>query len=415
MTTIDPIYIGKDAIPELLHYIHRQALTRFCLVADENTYPALGQRVEAALQQAGHEVHTVLLEGGHIHTDEHQCMQVFIRAPLGACTFIAVGSGTITDVTRFVSHRSGRAFISLPTAPSVDGFASVGAPVIIGGIKTTILCQAPLAIFADLETMCSAPQTLIAAGFGDMIGKITSQADWAMGRLLWDEPYDESIAQRMYQAVDQVMSQAEAIGQRSEAGVRAVMDTLIESGLCMLEFGATRPASGAEHHASHYWEMMRLAKGEETQLHGAQVGYALVLVAERYARLRQITRAQMLDSLEGAALPAREQEIATIRAGYGPMADEIIKEHLAFLDLAEADFDALKHRIVQHWDDIQAIAARVPAPEVIAAAIRAAGGPADAAALGLAESEIEPGFRYGHYLRNRFTVVKLGRILGLPF
>ena len=39
-----------------------------------------------------------------------------------------------------------------------------------------------------------APQRLIAAGFGDMIGKITSLADWKLGSILWDEPYDTAIA-----------------------------------------------------------------------------------------------------------------------------------------------------------------------------------------------------------------------------
>lgn len=52
-------------------------------MADENTFPALGERVEAALKSKNYDVTSVVLEGHHIHTDEHECMQVFIRAPLG--------------------------------------------------------------------------------------------------------------------------------------------------------------------------------------------------------------------------------------------------------------------------------------------------------------------------------------------
>ncbi|MBL8153494.1 MAG: sn-glycerol-1-phosphate dehydrogenase [Anaerolineae bacterium] len=414
MTKIDPIYVGKEAIAHLLNYVAAHGLNRFCIVADENTFPALGGRVETALKGTGYDVTSVVLEGHHIHTDEHECMQVFIRAPLGPCTFIAVGSGTITDITRFVSHRTGRAFIGMPTAPSVDGFTSIGAPIILAGVKTTILCQAPLAVFADLETLANAPQALIGAGFGDMIGKITSLADWKMGSLLWDEPYDAAIAARSQAAIDSVIHNADSIGQRSEEGVRALMDALIESGLCMLDFGTSRPASGAEHHASHYWEMKRLKEGRETQFHGAQVGYALTLVAAQYARIRAITRADLMNRLEAAALPDRAAEVENIRGGYGAMVDDIVKEHRPFLDLTEAGFDQLKHKIVDHWDDIQAIAARVPAPEVIAAALDKAGAPTTWQSLGLDADEVQPGFQYGHYLRNRFTVLKLSRVLGVP-
>ncbi len=412
---IDPIYVGKDAISQMLAYVSAQQLTRFVLVADTNTFKALGERVESALKTQGAEVTSIVHPGDHIvHADEYHLIQTFIQAPTGPYTFIAVGSGSITDITRFVSHRSGRPFIGMPTAPSVDGFTSIGAPIILAGVKTTLLCQAPLAVFADVDVLRQAPHKLIAAGYGDMVGKITSLADWSMGRLLWDEPFDESIAKRSQAAIDSVMNQADAIGKATEDGVRALMDALIESGLCMLDFGASRPASGAEHHSSHYWEMMDLRKGKETQLHGAQVGYALTLVAEQYARIRALSRSEMMNRLEAAALPSRESQIAHVREGYGPMADDIIKEHLAFLDLTEADFDQLKHKIADNWDEIQAIAARVPPPEVIAASLKQVGAPTHYSELEMQAEDVHPGFEYGHYLRNRFTVVKLSRILAVP-
>jgi glycerol-1-phosphate dehydrogenase [NAD(P)+] len=414
MSQIDPIYVVKDAIAHLLDYVAEHGLMRFTIVADTHTYAALGQRVEAALRAKGYEVSAVVLEGDHIHTDEHQIVQTLIRAPLGPYTLIAVGSGTITDITRFVSHRTNRAFIGMPTAPSVDGFTSIGAPIILAGVKTTILCQPPVAVFADLDTLRQAPQRLVAAGFGDMIGKITSLADWKMGSILWNEPYDAEIARRSQAAIDSVMQHADAIGDRTEAGVRALMDALIESGLCMLDFGQSRPASGAEHHASHYWEMKRLRDGGESMLHGAQVGYALTLVAQQYARIRDLSRSEMMSRLEAANLPSRASEIANIRAGYGDMTDDIAREHAAFLNLTEDEFDQLKHRIAENWDAIQDIAAHVPPPETIIDALRRTGAPTTAAELGLRPDEVRPGFEYGHYLRNRFTVLKLSRILDVP-
>jgi hypothetical protein len=120
MTKIDPIYVGSDATGKLLEYVSAKALKRFAIVADTNTYKALGQRAEAALKDKGYDVTTVVLDDAEIHADEHQLIKTLIGAPLGELTFVAVGSGSITDITRFVSYRTGRSFIGMPTAPSVD-------------------------------------------------------------------------------------------------------------------------------------------------------------------------------------------------------------------------------------------------------------------------------------------------------
>ncbi len=414
MTQIDPIYIGKDATGQLLNTAAAKGLKRFAIIADTNTFKALGSHVQNALKSKGYDVSSIVLEGEEVHPNEHYLVEVLVKAPLGDCTFIAVGSGTITDTTRFISHRTGRSFIGMPTAPSVDGFTSIGAPLILGGIKTTIPCQPPTAVFADIDTLTHAPPELIAAGYGDMIGKITSLADWKIGSLLWEEPHDEAIAKRSQAAIDLAIRNVDAISQHTEEGIKFLMDALIESGLCILDFGTSRPASGAEHHASHYWEMKRIKEHGKTMLHGAQVGYALITVAAQYAKIRALSRTEAMDRLEAAVLPNRETEVANIRHGYGELADDVIKDHLAFLNMSEADFDAVKRRIADRWDEIQATAAKVPAPEVIASYLRKVGAPTSAEELGLAPEEVAPGFEYGHYLRNRFTVMKLSRILDVP-
>jgi glycerol-1-phosphate dehydrogenase [NAD(P)+] len=402
-TKIDPIYVGSGAIDHLVAYCREKGLNNFALIADTNTYKALGERVHHALAESGWDVAPIILEGDEVIADERYLTHVFVRAPLDAnVTFLAVGSGTLTDITRFVSHRTRRQFISLPTAPSVDGFTSVGAPLVLNGVKTTILCQAPIALFADLDTLRNAPHRLIAAGFGDMIGKITSLADWKLGSLLWDEPFDESIYKRS------------EVGQRTENGVKRLMDALIESGLCMLDFGTSRPASGAEHHASHYWEMQLLQQHRPAILHGAKVGFALLHVAEQYAKIRALSRQEMMDRLESAVLPNHAEEVTTIRTGYGALADDVITEHSAFLNLDEAGYDAVKRRIADRWDEVQETAAKVPPSDAIAHFLKQAGAPTTANELGLGEHEIAPGFQYGHYLRNRFTVLKLSRVLGVP-
>jgi hypothetical protein len=45
--------------------------------------------------------------------------------------------------------------------------------------------------------------------------------------------------------------------------------------------------------------------------------------------------------------------------------------------------------------------------------LREVGGPVNAHLIGLEGEEVRLGLEYSHYLRNRFTVIKLSRIIGI--
>ena len=405
------VTIGSHAVEQLVEFCQANELTRLFLVADKHTFAAQGKVVQTALRGAGFDLQEMIFTNDEVVADAAHVLDVLVAAGGAEYTYIAVGSGTLTDITRFASHRTRTSFIAVPTAPSVDGFASIGAPLIIHGVKITVNCQAPLAIFADIDTLAHAPRAMIAAGFADMLGKLTSVADWRMGRLLWDEPYDEEIAERTMAAVQICVDNAAAIGQGSRAGITQLMDALLESGYCMLDFGNSRPASGAEHHYSHYWEMKLLREGRPAILHGAKVGVATVLVAGLYDKIRRLARAQVADLLEAAIWPTRAEELARIAAAYGDLAEEVAAGQEAFLALDDAGVEELKRKILAHWDEIQAIAAQVPPAETIAALLATVGGPTTAAELGFNDAERELAIANGHYLRDRFTVRKLVRVL----
>ena len=285
---LQAVTVDDRATDHLVHFCREHNLTKLFMVADQNTYAAQGKAVEAALRGAGFDLKQVVFGSEEeVVADAQHVLDVLAEADRQDRTFIAVGTGTLTDITRFSSHRTKTSFISVPTAPSVDGFASVGAPLIIHGVKITLICHAPIAVFADIRTLANAPRAMIAAGFADMLGKYTSVADWRIGRLLWGEPYDEAIAVRILAAVDQCATHAAAIGEGSSAAVRTLMDALLESGYCMLDFGTSRPASGAEHHYSHDREMKLLQEGRPAILHGAKVGVATILVAGIYDQIRR--------------------------------------------------------------------------------------------------------------------------------
>lgn len=409
----NPVVIANDALDQLVTYCRQHNLSHFLIVADANTDAVLGDKVERTLIAAGFDVHKVILRGHEIVADAERAYQVLLALDGAPRTLIAAGSGTITDITRFVSHRMGRPFLSTPSAPSVDGFASVGAPMLIDGVKISLPTHAPAAIFADLDVLTHAPRAMIAAGFADILGKFTSVADFRLGHLLRDERYDETIAQRTYAVAKVCEENAVAIGQATPESIARLMDALVESGLCILDFGDSASASGAEHHLSHYWEMMLLRQGRPAILHGAKVGVATVMMAELYAQVSSLSRTEVADRLEAAALPDRAAELAAIQAAFGPEAEAVARNHSAFLDMPPATYDAIKRRVLDHWEDIQAIAAQVPPPAEIARLLAVAGGPTTPAELGLNDAEATLALDSGHYLRNRFTIRKLARMVGV--
>jgi glycerol-1-phosphate dehydrogenase [NAD(P)+] len=405
------IVIERDALADVVAYVREAGYEEITLVADANTYAVAGDKLCSLLEDGQVKVGTCVIrenEMGEVAADEEAIVQLMLDTSLTSKALIAVGSGTLHDIVRFVSHRTNRPFLSVPTAPSVDGFASVGAPLIVRGFKMTIPCSAPEAIFADLGLLAAAPQAMIAAGVGDMLGKHTSLADWALGRVLLDEHYCELSARLTLEAVELCTAHLEEIAQRTELGMRRLMEGLILSGLSMLLVGHSRPASGAEHHLSHYWEMVLLQQRRRALLHGAKVGVATVLMAQRYQALLDLTADEAAARLAQGQAPSAQTDAERIRAAYGAMAEAIIAENASAMG---GDARALQARIAACWGDVQSIARAVPPPEQLAAWLAAVQGPVAPDQLGVEPALVEASLQDALFVRNRFTILRLQRLL----
>ncbi len=407
------VYCGDQALERLLQYCHTSGWNRFLLVADDNTFEALGRRAEERLRAPGWEVRSAILGKGHILPDEHRVLEVLSEAHGEAWVYVAVGSGTITDITRYASYCSRDPFISLPTAPSVDAYATSGAALILNGVKRTVAAHPPSAVFADLATLCGAPRPMIAAGFGDMLGKHTSLADWRLGALLLGEPFDERVAGRAERTLSKCEEHAEQIGRASPDGVRTLMEALFESGLCMVEHGSSRPASGFEHLLAHFWDMKWRREGHVVPPHGLMVGFGTVLAAQRYEAIRALPQASVASRLEAAPSLHPEDELKCIRGQLAPYAEPITRRFQPYLALLQANWQRLRMEIVQCWPHILTIANQVPPSRQLVRTLQRASAPSDAGSLGLAAGDVERALALSHYMRGRFTVDTLGRMLGM--
>ncbi|MFT4105254.1 MAG: sn-glycerol-1-phosphate dehydrogenase [Lacrimispora sp.] len=203
---------------------------------------------------------------------------------------VAVGSGTIHDLTRYVSNQLSIPFLSYPTAASVDGFLSTGAAMTWFGLKKTFQAQSPLYVIADTNIFANAPYRLTASGFADLLGKYTALADWKISDLVSSEPFCQEIHDLVFEAVKQAENSAVAIRNGSKESLEQLMYALLLSGMAMQMLGNSRPASGAEHHLSHLWEM-NVINPHIDALHGEKVSVGLILCLEKYKSLQSILKA----------------------------------------------------------------------------------------------------------------------------
>jgi glycerol-1-phosphate dehydrogenase [NAD(P)+] len=181
----------------------------------------------------------------------------------------------------------------------------------------------------------------------------------------------------------------------------------------MLTVSSSRPASGAEHQFSHFWEMKMLREGRKAIFHGTKVGVASVFVASYYRLIRQLSLEELEQRLEQAALPDWKQVEAGIRSAYGQIADEIIASQAKYQNMTEEAFRAYKQRIRTRWADVQAVAASVPEPETITELLGKVGGARTPEEAGLTKDDVEQAFVYARYVRSAYSVLRLCETLQL--
>lgn len=309
---LEKLIIEEEAIkrlPELLSLYNR-----IYLVCDEITYAVLGERAAEILIKSGKAVHTHILKGEVLPNEQsigdvliHMCdpaenSDIFEYSPKPDF-ILGVGSGVINDVCRLVSYRVGLPYGIAATAPSMDGYASAGSPILFDGTKATIKCTTPKYIIADLTVIKEAPFDMLLSGIGDMFGKYTGLLDWELARDYNGEYYCEEIANEVLEATNKCLENGYELEQRTSRCMKSIMEGFMVTGLGMAFTGNSRPASGSEHIIAHAWELKSVENKEQPKLHGLEVCEATQLVAEMYRLLYDETGDMHLKKLIGAYLP----------------------------------------------------------------------------------------------------------------
>lgn len=283
---IKSIYIDADIIKNAADMFNACKLKGSALiVSDENTYKIAGEKIEQILGEnaascvLNHDVVPAIEVVENIQEEAKKS---------GAQFIIAVGGGTINDICKYASFVLKLPYVVFATAPSMNGYSSANASIIIKGHKKTLKAHMPRGIFMDLEILAKAPVRLIRSGIGDLACRSTAQADWLLSNLVLASSYSE-LPFNLFKYSDEkgkvkdlereLFDNVGAIINGDLQAMRLLAECLLLSGFGMYLARGSYPASQGEHMIAHTMEML-YGDSLPHSYHGEQIAVTTLTMAK---------------------------------------------------------------------------------------------------------------------------------------
>lgn len=386
------------------------------IVADPNTFRTAGQMVADVFRAAGQPlVEPFIFRAPDLYAEERFVLELETALKKTAAIPVAVGSGTINDLTKLAAHRTGRSYLSVATAASMDGYTAFGASITVQGSKQTLLCPAPVAVVADLDIICAAPGEMNSWGYADLLAKITAGADWIMADALGVEPIDPPAWNIAQGRLRELVADPAGVPARNPKAIGSLLEGLMLGGFAMQACKSSRAASGAEHQFSHLWDMQHHVHDGRAPSHGFKVGIGTLASTALYERL--LTRP--LDELDiescCAKWPDRNQWLAKARAllGEGEVAAVAAQEIAVKADSVET-LRAQLQQLRAIWPQLRGRLRQQLIPfAALREMLQAAGAPVEPEQIGISRDRLRASFWQAFFVRRRFTVLDLAVRTGL--
>ena len=409
---IDEVVIGSGAVNRLPEFVRKYGKKPF-LVADVNTFAAAGEKVCAILEAAQIPYGSFVFREKTLEPDEKAVGAAFMHLDLRCDVILGVGSGVINDICKILSNTTGKPYIIVGTAPSMDGYASATSSMSMDGVKVSLNSRCADVVIGDTDILKTAPMHMLRSGLGDMLAKFVSIAEWRIAHIITGEYYCEEVAQLIRTAVKKCVDNAEGLLRREDAALEAVFEGLVIGGVAMAYAGVSRPASGVEHYFSHVWDMRGLEFGTQVDLHGIQCAMATVKAVELYEKVMAVTPnwEKAHAYVENFDLNAWNEEL---RAFLGSSAETMIqlerKEGKYRKDTHKARFAIIK----DNWDAIlQILREELPTAEELCKLMDTVGISRDPNTIGVDRKAAQTTFKATKDIRDKYVLSRLAWDLGI--
>ena len=406
------LHIGAGVLAQLPEILENYQAKSVVVLSDTNTYRAAGEKVCTLAAQKAKVVSYTFPEGP-VEPDEKSVGSAFMHFDSNCDVIIGVGSGVINDIGKILSCHSGKPYIIVATAPSMDGYASASSSMTRSGLKISLPSKSADVIIGDTDILCQAPMHMMKSGLGDMIAKYISICEWRISHIITGEYYCEEVAQLIRSAVKRCTDHADGLLRRDPAAVQAVFEGLVIGGVAMNYAGLSRPASGVEHYISHVVDMRAVEFGTPMDLHGIQCAVGTAIALSVYEKLAKITPNREKALAYAKAFDKKAWE-ADLRKLLGKGAEPMIA-----LEEKEQKYDLTAHEkrleiILENWEQILSVMAQeLPTVQQLSQLLKALDIPSTLDAIGTPGTMLPEIFRATKDIRDKYVLSRLAWDLGI--
>lgn len=410
---IDKFVAEKGAIKALPVLIREYNGTKAFILADKNTYKAAGKKVIDILSGNEMDFSKYVFNNDVLEPDEYSVGSAVMHFDNSCDIIVGIGAGVINDIGKILSKISGKPYIIVATAPSMDGYASATSSMTIDGVKASLPTICANVVIGDIDILKNAPERMLISGLGDMLAKYISICEWRIANVITGEYYCENIAQLVRNALNKCVANAYGLLKRDENAVQAVFEGLVLGGVAMNYAGLSRPASGVEHYFSHIWDMRGLEFGTKVDFHGIQCAVGTMYAAKIYENIKKYIPDREI-ALKYAKNFDYDSYKEKLKKFLGKGADAVIA-----LEEKEKKYNCQKHAvrlevIIKNWDKLlKIIDEEVPTVEELQEILNKIKAPKSAAEIGIDENTIPLTFAATKDIRDKYVLSRLCWDLGV--
>ncbi|MDF9828310.1 glycerol-1-phosphate dehydrogenase [NAD(P)+] [Ereboglobus sp. PH5-10] len=401
---LEPGCLGKVAQVFKQQFPGRKAV----VIADQNTMAVAGNAVRDALAADGVTVlESFIFTDPGLYAEYKYVEQLIASFKTHDAIPVAVGSGTINDLTKRASHETGRQYVCVGTAASMDGYTAFGASITYENAKQTLVCPAPQAVLADIDVIKKAPPEMTASGYADLLAKVPAGADWIFADSLGEEPIETKAWTIVQGGLRDALADPAAARAGDTAAINALTEGLILGGFAMQWAKSSRPASGAEHQFSHLWDMEHHTHNGAAPSHGFKVGIGTLAITSLYEQLLRMDASTLdIDAICAAWPDAKTVEANTAALfATADFKETAVRETMTkYVDAAalRKQLELLK----AEWPAICAKLRRQLIPFAdIKQRLQSVGAPFEPEQIGITRQRLRETFTKAYHIRRRFTVL----------
>ena len=336
------------------------------------------------------------------------------RLPDGIDFLVGVGSGVISDLTKWIATQKSLPYLLLGTAASMNAYTSITASMTKDKIKTTKDVDIASAVLLDPGMLQTAPKEMTCAGVGDLLARNIANADWKLSQMIRGTNFCSVPFQLMQKYQEFMILKIEEIKKNEMQGIKTLADAILISGYSMTMLaGETSPSSGTEHVLSHFFDYQHEIYQLPKNYHGTQVGLGTIIMGTAFDILRSMTASDFnIDEIleRRPSKSARKEEHRRIFGDDAVLFDDVMDKKR----INDLDFPEYIKGIIDDWDVLwDSVTPYLMPSDEIRMVMEKLGAAIKLSEINRSQENTIQALLFGSLYRSRYTILDLFWELGL--